>query len=81
MTLPAYTSSSTVDRPGPSRLEDVVDIILDRGMVIDAVAQVSLLGVEVLSIDARFVIASIDTYLRFAEAVDRLALGEPTGAG
>ena len=81
MTLPTYTSSSTVDRPGPSRLEDVVDVILDKCMVIDAVAQVSLLGVEVLFIDARFVIASIDTYLRFAEAVDRLALGEPTRAG
>lgn len=80
MTVPTYTSRSTVDRPGPSRLEDVVDVVLDKGMVVDAVARVSLVGVEILFIDARFVIASIDTYLRFADLVERLATGETTVA-
>src|SRR5260370_39018034 len=45
-------------------------------MVIDAYVRVALVGIEVLSIDARIVIASVDTYLRFAEAVKRLDLGE-----
>jgi gas vesicle structural protein len=81
MTVHTYTSGSVVERPGPSTLEDVVDVILDKGMVVDAVARVSLLGVEVLFIDGRFVIASIDTYLRLAEMVDRLVLDEPTVAG
>jgi hypothetical protein len=48
--------------------------ILDKGLVIDAFVRVSLVGIEVLTIDARIVIASVDTYLRFAEAVDRLDL-------
>jgi hypothetical protein len=52
----------------------VVDLILDKGLVIDAYVRVSLLGIEVLTIDARIVIASVDTYLRFAEAVNRLDL-------
>jgi len=69
-----------VERPGPSSLEDVVDVILDKGMVIDAVPRVSLVGVEILLIDARFVVATIDTYQRFADMVDRLALGETTVA-
>ena len=80
MTVPAYTRDSTVERPGPSSLEDVVDVILDKGMVVDAVARVSLVGVEILFIDARFVMASIDTYLRFADMVERLATGETTVA-
>ncbi len=54
--------------------------ILDKGMVIDAFVRVSLVGIEVLTIDARIVIASVDTYLRYAEAVNRLDLtpeGQP----
>jgi hypothetical protein len=58
----------------PSSLAD----ILDKGMVIDAFVRVSLVGIELLTIDARIVIASVDTYLRFAEAVDRLDL-QPEG--
>jgi gas vesicle structural protein len=46
----------------------VIDIILDKGLVIDAYVRVSLVGIELLTIDARIVIASVDTYLRFAEA-------------
>src|SRR5699024_8797896 len=50
------------------------EIILDKGMVIDVFVRVSLIGIEVLTIDARIVIASVDTYLRFAEATNRLDL-------
>jgi gas vesicle structural protein len=63
-------------RPAPSGLADVVEMILDKGLVIDAYVRVSLVGIELLTIDARIVIASVDTYLRFAEAVNRLDLTE-----
>jgi gas vesicle structural protein len=63
-------------RPQPSGLADVIDIILDKGLVLDAYVRVSLIGIEILTIDARIVIASVDTYLRFAEAVNRLDLTE-----
>ena len=63
-----------VGGPSPSGLADVVDLILDKGLVIDAYVRVSLVGIEVLTIDARIVVASVDTYLRFAEAVNRLDL-------
>jgi len=59
---------------GSSGLADVVGLILDKGIVIDVFARVSLVGIEVLSIDVRVVIASVDTYLRFAEAANRLDL-------
>jgi gas vesicle structural protein len=65
-----------VARPQPSGLAEVIDIILDKGLVIDAYVRVSLIGIEILTIDARIVIASVDTYLRFAEAVNRLDLTE-----
>src|ERR687883_1686607 len=61
-----------IERPRPSGLADVIDVILDKGLVIDAFVRVSLIGIEILTIDARIVIASVDTYLRFAEAVNRL---------
>ena len=66
---------ATVNRaPRPSGLADVLDVVLDKGIVIDAYVRVSLVGIELLTIDARIVIASVDTYLRFAEAVNRLDL-------
>ena len=65
-----------LERPKPSGLADVIDIILDKGLVIDAYVRVSLIGIEILTVDARIVIASVDTYLRFAEAVGRLNLAE-----
>src|SRR5829696_5138398 len=65
-----------LERPRPSGLADVIDIILDKGLVIDAYVRVSLIGIEILTIDARIVIASVDTYLRFAEAVNRLDLAQ-----
>ena len=60
--------------PRSSGLADVLEILLDRGLVIDAYVRVSLVGIELLTVDLRVVIASVDTYLRFAEAVDRLDL-------
>jgi hypothetical protein len=63
-----------IDRPAPSSLADVINTILDKGLVIDIYVRVSLVGIELLTIDARIVIASVDTYLRFAEAVNRLDL-------
>jgi hypothetical protein len=69
-----------LERPRPSGLADVIDIILDKGLVIDAYVRVSLIGIEILTIDARIVIASVDTYLRFAEAVGRLNIAEEDGS-
>src|SRR5689334_2169439 len=62
--------------PSPSGLADVLDLILDKGLVIDLYLRVSLVGIELLTVDARIVIASVDTYLRFAEAVGRLNIDE-----
>jgi len=73
----ATRGASGVSRaPNPSGLADVVDLILDKGLVIDVYVRVSLVGIELLTIDARIVVASVDTYLRFAEAVNRLDLTE-----
>jgi gas vesicle structural protein len=68
-----------LERPAPSSLKDVIEVILDKGIVIDAYVRVSLVGIELLTIDARIVIASVDTYLRFAEATNRLDLYEKGG--
>ena len=65
-----------LERPKPSGLADVIEVILDKGIVIDAYVRVSLIGFEILTVDARFVVASVDTYLRFAEAAGRLNLQE-----
>ena len=65
-----------LDRPAPSGLADVIELILDKGIVIDTFVRVSAIGIELLAIDARLVIASVDTYLRFAEATNRLDLEE-----
>jgi hypothetical protein len=61
---------------GPSGLADVIETILDKGLVVDAYIRVSLVGIEILTIDARIVVASVDTYLRFAEAVNRLDISK-----
>jgi hypothetical protein len=68
-----------LERPRSSSLADVIEIILDKGIVIDAYVRVSLVGIEVLTVDARIVIASVDTYLRFAEATNRLDLTQQGG--
>src|SRR5205085_1961467 len=76
------TSSNYLQRaPSPSGLADVVELILDKGLVIDAYVRVAVIGIELITIDARIVIASVDTYLRFAEAVNRLDLTETHEAG
>jgi hypothetical protein len=79
MTVPSrYQGGSTspVQRGPASSLADVVGTILDKGLVIDAFIRVSLVGIELITIDARIVVASVDTYLRFAEATNRLDLDE-----
>jgi gas vesicle structural protein len=76
------TASNYLQRaPSPSGLADVVDLILDKGLVIDAYVRVAVIGIELVTIDARIVIASVDTYLRFAEAVNRLDLTQTEAAG
>ena len=57
-----------------SSLAEVVDRILDKGIVIDAFVKVSLVGIELLSIEARVVIASVETYLKYAEAIGLTSL-------
>jgi hypothetical protein len=76
------TASNYLQRaPSPSGLADVVELILDKGLVIDAYVRISVIGIELITIDARIVIASVDTYLRFAEAVNRLDLTQTEAAG
>jgi gas vesicle structural protein len=55
--------------PGGSSLIDVLDRILDKGIVIDAWVRISLVGIDLITVEARIVVASIDTYLKYAEAV------------
>jgi hypothetical protein len=81
MAVARATPRGYLERPRPSGLADVIDVILDKGLVIDAYVRISLVGIELLTIDARIVIASVDTYLRFAEAVGRLDLREDDSAG
>jgi hypothetical protein len=66
--------------PNSSGLYDVLDLILDKGIVIDAFVRVSLVGIELLTVDLRVVVASVDTYLRYAEGVERLQLYDRSGA-
>ena len=75
------TTGGYLERPAPSGLADVIEIILDKGIVIDAYVRVSLLGIELVTADARIVVSSVDTYLRFAEATNRLDLYEKGGRG
>ncbi|MCP2246125.1 gas vesicle protein GvpJ [Lentzea aerocolonigenes] len=58
--------------PGSGGLADVLNVLLDKGLVIDASVKVSLIGIEILSIDIKVVIASVDTYIRYLEAMQRL---------
>jgi hypothetical protein len=72
-------SGGYLDRPSSASLADVINIILDKGIVIDIFVRVSVVGIELITIDARIVIASVDTYLRFAEATNRLDLTQTGG--
>ncbi|HZT66754.1 MAG TPA: gas vesicle protein GvpJ [Acidimicrobiales bacterium] len=75
-----YIAQQYSGRGGPSGLADVLEVLLDKGLVIDAFVRVSLVGIELLTVDARVVVASVDTYLRFAEAVNRLDLLQANNA-
>src|SRR4051794_41945492 len=66
--------------PNSAGLYDVLDLILDKGIVIDAFVRVSLVGIELLTVDLRVVIASVDTYLRYAEGAERLQLYNRAGS-
>ena len=55
--------------PGGTSLIDVLDRVLDKGIVVDAWVRVSLVGIDLITVEARVVVASIDTYLRYAEAM------------
>src|SRR5947209_15404032 len=81
--------AATLQRPGGAYVQrsssgglyEIIDVILDKGLVVDVFLRVSLVGIELLTVDARIVIASVDTYLRFAEAVNRLEIGETQSEG
>jgi hypothetical protein len=74
VTVVPHTSTQPTSGSGGGNLYDILELILDRGLVIDAFVRVSLVGIEILKIDVRVVVASVDTYLRFAEACNRLDL-------
>ncbi|MGW4644806.1 gas vesicle protein GvpJ [Sphaerisporangium sp. NPDC004334] len=78
MTIVQPSGGGPAGRPNSSGggLADVIDTILDKGLVIDAYVSVALVGIELLTINARIVVASVDTYLRFAQAVNRLDISE-----
>jgi gas vesicle structural protein len=59
--------------PSAGALTEVLGLLLERGVVIEAFVRVSLVGIEVLTIDSRIVVAGVDTYLRYAEAAGRVA--------
>src|SRR5579862_9326027 len=76
-----FPRSGYVARSSSTGLAEVLDVLLDKGLVVDVFVRVALVGIELLTIDARIVIASVDTYLSFAEAVNRLDLGESSNEG
>ena len=68
--------------PESSSLAEVLDRILDKGVVVDVWARVSLVGIEILTVEARVVVASIDTYLHYAEEmtkIEQAAIGAAPG--
>ncbi|RAO23525.1 gas vesicle protein GvpJ [Micromonospora noduli] len=84
MTLAAGDAAAggALERVGSAGgLADVVETVLDKGVVIDAQVTVGVVGIPLVEINARVVVASIETYLRFAEAVDRLDLAPAEGEG
>jgi hypothetical protein len=66
--------------PGGGGLAEVIDLILDKGIVIDAWIRVAIVGLEILTVQARVVVASVDTYLRYADAVAATATAAPPAA-
>jgi len=80
MVSTALASPQVRRAPASANLYDILDLILDKGIVIDAFVRVSVVGIELITVDLRVVIASVDTYLRYAEAVERLGLRERSGS-
>ncbi|MEV3937922.1 gas vesicle protein GvpJ [Glycomyces sp. NPDC049804] len=78
---PVSAGEVGVQRSQSGGLADVVDTILDKGLVIDAYVSASLVGIELLTVNARVVVASVDTYLKFAEAAGRVDLSSSQGQG
>jgi len=74
-------ATAGVRRSPQGGLAEVLDLVLDKGLVIDAFVKVSVVGIELITIDARIVVAGVDTYLRFAEATHRLDLHAQGGKG
>lgn len=64
--------------PSSSSLAEIVNSILDKGIVIDAWVRISLVGIEILTIEARAVVASVETYLKYAEAIGLTATAAPS---
>ncbi len=67
-------------RPATANLAEVLDRILDKGIVIDVWARVSLVGIEILTVEARVVVASVDTFIHYAEEMTKIeaaAIGAP----
>lgn len=77
----SLTQSVSPGRSQPAGLYEVLDLILDKGLVIDAFVRLSIIGIEILTLDVRVVVASVDTYLHFAEATNRLDLSSGRGGG
>jgi hypothetical protein len=66
----------TIERPGTnSSVVEILDRVLDKGIVIDAWVRVSLVGIELITLEARVVVASIETYLEHSEMLDLAAIG------
>jgi hypothetical protein len=79
VTVSQHQGGGGVQKAPQGGLAEVLDLILDKGLVIDVFVKVSLVGIELITIDARIVVASVDTYLRFAEATNRLDLHQKGG--
>lgn len=73
MTTPVQAGTQATTASAISGLADAIDSILDKGLVIDAFVRVSVIGIDLLTIEARVVLASVDTYLQFAEAISQLS--------
>ncbi|MFC0108349.1 gas vesicle protein GvpJ [Kibdelosporangium aridum] len=65
--------------PAPGGLAEALNILLDKGLVIDATIRVSVIGIEILTIEAKIVIASVDTYIRYLEAMHRVEMTRRSG--
>lgn len=67
-------------QPDSSSLAEVLDRVLDKGIVVDAFARISLVGIEILTVEARVVVASVDTFLHYAEEIAKIEQAELAAA-